>query len=101
MKVYSIGKTEFTGRLKHGDLLKKLNELNQAASTKASKLMTNSNNSSNASLNKVLDNPENPTLKDRITISTSGSSTAMGTYSSGLLTTTNAADTWSIFSTIF
>ncbi len=98
MRIYSVKNCEFTGRLKHGDLIKKLNDLNEAARVKALKIAANSDASSNASLNKIFDNPEHLTPKDHSKINALGTASGSGTYSTVGSAFTESSDTWSIYS---
>jgi len=98
MRIYSVQSTEFTGKLKQGDLLKKLNHLNEVAKIKGKNLTVGTNASSDASLYKFLDNPEEPTFKDDLKIFGSATSTVTGSTTSRALSITDASGTWSIYS---
>lgn len=98
MRIYSVQNVEFTGRLKHGDLLKKLNYLNQAAKEKAIKIGTNTANSSNISLNKTFNDAEDFTPQDWAKVCATGSGLGSSTISGRAATITEGLNTWSIYS---
>ena len=100
MRIYSVQNVEFSGRLKHGDLLKKLNQLNEIAKIKAQKLCADTDNSLNASLYKIFDNPDNLTPKDNSKTLSTATSTVTVPVTSKALSITDNSGTWSIFSTL-
>lgn len=100
MRISNIQNYEFTGKLKRGDLIKKLNQLNEAAKVKATNLAAKSDVTAEETIYKIFDNPDKLTPKDYAKISTTASSTGTGIASSIGLTTTNNSGTWSIYSTL-
>ena len=98
MRIPEVKNVSFSGRLKHGDLLKKLNSLNEAAKLKGAQIYHKSDVSAEASLYKIFDNPDHLTSKDNSKILASGSSGATSILGSSSSSFAESMDTWSVFS---
>ena len=82
MRIYEINSIEFSGRLKRGDIIKKLNKLNETAKINAKKLKMQCDKSSNACFDKIFDDSEHFTSKDYAKMIGMGCGSGTGTLSS-------------------
>ncbi len=101
MMIKGIQNISFGGKIKSGDIVRKV----KAAAKKVEKTLdtieTKTTQKSDEFLGKAFDNPDNPTFKDYIKMSTAATTSAGSTTTSIGQTVTTHADSWSVYSTIF
>ena len=97
MKIYEVCNIHFNGRIKSGDLNKSLKSGYNKLKSSMEKLDAKSENM----IDKIFENPDNPTFKDHLKITSTASSTSTGCLASSGAITTTKADLWSVYSSIF
>ena len=101
MMIKGICNIGFCGKIKSGDIGRKVKIAAKNIEKTFEKIDAKTTQKSDEFLGKVFDNPDNPTFKDYTKMCTTATTSAGSVSTSVGQTVTTHADTWAAYSTIF